>query len=253
MLLSGTSWGCSVSSPDSSSSPPARPQASCCRGAGWLWPGRGLWSSWSCCSPLCPTRHASSSRGAGTGRRCRRWPGCAGPTPTSAGSSSRSRITCRDRCGRCGHPAAHLPVVPTAVRGCGQPPGLLEPRLLFLGNGTPVVPPPDVTAADPEHVFQALDAWGPGVGPGPATNQAPRVWGGGVPRPCPLAWVVSWKREEGSLCPTPGSPGWGGACWGGGGGSAQPPQRWPHVCRAAACHGPRPGTPTYTDPSPSPC
>lgn len=170
-LLSGTrGWRSSVSSPDSSSSPPARPQASCCRGAGWLWLGRGLWSSWSCCSPLCPTRHASSSRGAGTWRRCRRWPGCAGPTPTSAGSSSRSRTTCRDRCGRCGHPARTPACGAHSCAWLWPVTRLLEPRMLFLGNGTPVVPPPDVTAANPEHVFRALDARGPGVGPGPPTN-----------------------------------------------------------------------------------
>nr|XP_036276304.1 solute carrier family 2, facilitated glucose transporter member 6 isoform X2 [Pipistrellus kuhlii] len=70
--------------------------ASCCHGAGWPWPARGPWSSWSCCSASCPTRRASCCRAAGTPRRCGRWPGCAGPRPTSAGSSSRSRTTCGD-------------------------------------------------------------------------------------------------------------------------------------------------------------
>ncbi|XP_064346800.1 solute carrier family 2, facilitated glucose transporter member 6 isoform X2 [Camelus dromedarius] len=70
--------------------------ACCCRGAGWRWPGRCPCSSWSCCSASCPTHLASCSRGAGTRRRYRRWPGFEELTSTSAGSLGRSRTTFGD-------------------------------------------------------------------------------------------------------------------------------------------------------------
>lgn len=103
------------------------PQACCCPGAGWPWPGRGQCSSWSCCSAVCPTPLASCSPRAGTQRRCRRWPGCEGPMPTPAGSSSRSRTPSRDRCVQGGCPAA--------LWDTGLSRRWHEPRLLFLGSG----------------------------------------------------------------------------------------------------------------------
>ncbi|XP_053774927.1 solute carrier family 2, facilitated glucose transporter member 6 isoform X3 [Desmodus rotundus] len=101
----------------------------------------------------CPTRRASSSHGAGTRRHCRRWPGCAGPMPTSAGSSSRSRTTSRDSrmsWAEARDPHVYRPIsIAVLMRFLQQLTGI-TPVLVYLQpvfSSTAVLLPPEEDAA----------------------------------------------------------------------------------------------------------
>lgn len=100
----------------------------------------------------------------------------------------------------------------------------------------------------PEHVLRAADAWAPGD-PGQQTSalshplpQEPGAGGGLWPdRLSAQGLFLEEGRRESR------------AGWGLPEGRAQPPQEQLHVRRAPACRGPRPGAPTCTGPSSSPC
>lgn len=106
-------------------------------------------------------------------RRCGRWPGCGGPRPTCAPSSSRSKTTCANRCG---WPAGRLPgplpeghgvvdVGPSGGSSSGSLVFVEQPSVVGRGPGPPRVPPhPDraahalPAAVDRHHAHPCLPA-----------------------------------------------------------------------------------------------
>lgn len=176
--------------------------------------------------------------------------------PTPAGSSSRSRTPSGDRCVQGGCPAA--------LWEMGHSHHCREPWLPFLESRDESSSHLQERGVGAGH----LRAWprvcmrhvveargqpcchrGACLSP-PADPGAWVPWGVPRGRAAPGAGTFPGRGKKGASCLAPGTPGQGGSSRRG---RHSPLQRQPRVSRAATCRGPRPGTPTCTAPSSSPC